>query len=273
MKEANLYSINGEVVGKVKLPKVFSTPIREDLIKRAFLATQSKKRQPYGTDVYAGKRTSAHYHGRRRLRAEYLMMDREMARHARIHGNAPPHMMFVARRSSNVRKGMRAHPPKVEKVWEQKINKKERRLAIASAIAATAVKELVQARGHKVQNLSSLPIVVEDDIQKISKTKELVEFLKKIGLEEELKRIKKKKVRAGKGKMRGRRYRKRVGILFVVDKDEGIGKAIKNLPGCHVVRVENLSAEYLAPGAHPGRLTIFTKSAIERLGEIWQKLS
>lgn len=264
--ESSLINLNGEVIGKISIPKkVLEEKIREDLIRRAFLSILSKKRQPYGTDVFAGKRTSAHYHGRRRYR--WTMMNREMARMPRIHAYGPPHLSWEARLVPQARKGRRAHPPKVEKKLVERINKKERKKAIRSAIAATLIKKWVEKRGHKISKLKVFPVVVEDKIQKLKKTKELVEFLKKIGLEAELKRIKKKKIRAGKGKRRGRKYRKKIGILFVITKDEGISKAVKNLPGCHVCRIENLSVEHLAPGGNPGRLTIWSKSAIERLGK------
>ena len=193
------------------------------------------------------------------------MMNRELARLPRLHGKTVPFMYLQARLVPQAKGGRRAHAPKVEKIWEQKINKKERRLAIASAIAATAIKDLVVGRGHKISKEIDLPIVVDDKIQEISKTKELVKFLKNIGFDKELERIKKKKVRAGKGKMRGRRYKKKTGFLFVISDDKGISKAVKNLPGSHVIRVENLSVEALAPGGVPGRLTIFTKSAVEKL--------
>ena len=260
--KVNIIDLNGNVVEEIELPQLIEE-IREDLIKRAFLSTQSKKRQPYGSDVMAGKRTSAHYHGMRRYR--WTMMNREMARMPRIHAYAPPHLIWEARFVPQARKGRKAHPPKVEKKWVERINKKERKKAIRSAIAASLIKEFVESRGHKISELKIFPIVVEDSIQKISKTKELVEFLKRIGLEKELERIKKKKIRAGKGKMRGRKYRRKTGILFVITKDEGISKAVKNLPGCHICRVENLGVEHLAPGGVPGRLTIWSKSAVERL--------
>lgn len=261
--KTNIFNLEGKAVGEIELPKVFSEAIREDLIRRAVLAAHSKKRQPYGTDPMAGKRSSAHYHGYRRHR--YRMMNVEMARMPRLHGKTVPFLNYTARFVPQATKGREAHPPKVEKIWEQKINDKERKKAIQSAIAATAVKEIVAKRGHKIENLN-LPIVVEDSLQKIKKTKELVLFLEKIGLSKELERSKRKKIRAGKGKMRGRKYKKKIGPLFVVMKDDGIGNAVKNIPGSHIVRVENLSAEYLAPGSMPGRLTIFTKSAIEKLG-------
>lgn len=263
--KVDVFNLEGKTIEKIELPEVFKEPVREDLILRAMLAIQSKKRQPYGTDVLAGKRTAAHYHGVRRER--YTMMNREMARLPRLHGKTVPHLYFRVRFVPQAVKGRVAHPPKVEKVWEQKINKKERKKAIRSAIAATAIKELVLKRGHKLEEIKSLPIIVEDKLQEISRTKELVEFLKRIGLEKELERTKKKKIRPGKGKARGRKYKIKTGPLFVITEDKGISKAVGNLSGCDVCRVENLSVEALAPGA-PGRLTIWTKSSIEKLSEI-----
>ena len=261
--EVDVFDLQGNSVGKVKLPNVFGEKVRKDLILRAVLSTQSKKRQPYGTNPMAGKRTPAHYHGKRRYR--WTMMGREMARMPRLHGKLSPHLMWRARFAPQVKGGRSAHPPKLEKVWIQKMNKKERKKAIRSAIAATAKKELVSKRGHKFA-AKELPIVVEDKMQGLKKTKEVRDVLNKIGLEKELKRIKKKKIRAGKGKRRGRRYKRKVGPLIVIEKDKGIGKAVKNLSGVNVCRAKNLSVEYLAPGAMSGRLTIFTKSAIEKLG-------
>ena len=267
LMKVNVLDLSGKTLEEIELPKVFSEPLREDLILRAVLSSQSNRRQPYGTNPLAGKRTAAGYHGGRPGRTgahRWAMMGREMARLPRIHGKSVPWLIFRARFAPQAVKGRQAFPPLVEKVWEQKINDKERKKAIHSAIAATAVKELVSNRGHKVEKLK-LPIVIEDKLQNISKTSELVEFLKIIGLENELERIKEKKVRAGKGKARGRIYKRKTGPLFVISEDKGIGKAVKNLSGCSVCRPENLSAEHLAPGTMAGRLTIFTKSAIEKL--------
>jgi large subunit ribosomal protein L4e len=260
-----VFDLQGKEIKKIDLPKIFEEPVREDLIWRAFLATLSKKRQAYGVDVYAGKKTSAHYHGKRRLRHDTRMMGRGMARVPRLHGRTAPHLLFEARVAPQVRKGRKAHPPKAEKVWTQKINKKERKKAIRSAIVAAGKKKFVLKRGHKVKNLKQLPLVTEDKIENLSKTKDLVEFLKKIGLKKELDRIKKRKIRPGKGKARGRKYKIKTGPLMVVTKDKGISKAARNLSGVDVCRVENLSAEILAPGASPGRLAIFTLGSIKKL--------
>lgn len=261
--KVDVFDLQGQTKEKIELPKVFNELVREDLIRRAVLSSLSRRRQPYGTDTMAGKRTSAHYHGYRRHR--YTMMNREMARLPRIHGKVSPHLTWRPRFVPQAKGGRLAHPPKVEKIWEERINKKERQKAIRSAIAATSVKELVLKRGHRFEK--EVPIVVEDKIQEIKKTKEFIELLKKIGLQKELERIEEKKIRAGKGKSRGRPYKKKKGPLLVITKDSGVGKAVKNIQGMNVCRVENLSAEYLAPGAQAGRLAIFTKSAIEKLGE------
>ncbi len=261
--EVEVFDLKGTSAGKVSLPKVFGEPLREDIILRAVLAGQSNRRQPYSTDPMAGMRSSAHYHGYRRHR--WTMMNREMARLPRLHGKLSPHLMWGVRLVPFSVGGRAAHPPKAEKVWEQKINDRERRKAIMSAIAATANRELVLKRGHKAADVKSLPIVVKDDLQKVSKTKELVEIMGKLGLEKEIARTAEKKIRAGKGKARGRRYKVKTGPLFVVTKDDGLGKAVRNITGCDICRVENLSAEYLAPGAAAGRLTVWTKGAIEKL--------
>ena len=263
--KVDVFDLQGKPKEKIDLPKVFSEHIREDLIRRAVLVTMSRQRQPYGTDPMAGKRTSAHYHGYRRHR--YTMMNREMARMPRLHGKLSPHLMWRPRFAPQVKGGRQAHPPKVEKIFELKINKKEKKKAIRSAIAATANKEIVLKRGHRIENVKELPIVVEDKIQELKKTKELIDFFVKIGLVKELERISKKKVRAGKGKMRGRRYKTKVGPLIVVAEDKGIGKAVSNLLGADFCTVSKLSAYDLAPGTDAGRLTIWTESAIKKLGE------
>jgi large subunit ribosomal protein L4e len=263
--KVTVYDTNGKESGKVDLPNVFNTPVRQDLVIRAFLSTMSKRRQAHGTDPMAGQRSSASYHGRRR-RVRWTMSGREMAGMPRLHGKIPGYLMYRARIVPQTVKGRPAHPPKTETVWEQRMNKKERQLAIKSAIAATADKALVEGRGHKVQDLKELPLVIVDSVEEIKKTKDLKKTLESLGLRGELNRIEKKTVRAGKGTMRGRKYRKKTGPLIVVQSDKGLGKAARSMPGIHVSLAKNLSVEYLAPGAAPGRLTIFTKGAIEELG-------
>ncbi len=259
--KVNVLNIQGKPVGKIDLPSVFNEKYRPDLIKRIVLALQSRRRQAYGPDPSAGSRSSAHFHGKRRKR--HTMQMRDMARAPRIH-TGPPHLYFRARKVPQAVKGRRAHPPKVEKVWYQKINKKERRLALNSAIAATGNKDIVSGRGHKV-DLTELPLIIDDSIQSIKKTKDVEALLSSLKLNDELKRVKGRKVRPGKGKMRSRKYRTKKGPLIVIDEDKGIGKACKNMPGVDVKDVKNVSVEDLAPGTMPGRLTVWSKSSIEKL--------
>lgn len=260
--KVNIFDLKGKPTGKTELPKIFKEQFRPDLIKRAVLSSQSKRRQPYGSDPMAGLRTAAHYHGRRRVRWTMMMVNR--ARLPRLHATSP-HMLWRVRRVPQAVKGRRAHPPKTEKKWEQKINKKENQLALRSAIAATSDKDIVKERGHRVDDVKQIPLVVNDDIQSVKKTKEIEMILKNLGLEKELERSKIKKVRPGRGKTRGRKYKKRYGPLIIIAEDKGVIKAGKNIAGLDLRNVKEVSVEDLAPGAHAGRLTIYSKSAIEQL--------
>ena len=158
--------------------------------------------------------------------------------------------------------GRKAMPPKADKIWKQKINKKERRLAIRSGLSASVNEILVRERGHKFEKL---PSVVASDLEKINKTRDLIRVLESMGLSGELERISKSKVRAGVGKTRGRKYRVKKGPLFVVAENCPLVKAALNIKGVDVTIVDKLNTELLAPGCHPGRLTIYTDKAIERM--------
>ncbi|ADT83070.1 50S ribosomal protein L4 [Thermococcus barophilus] len=253
--KVKVFSLNGEPIEEIELPKVFETPFRPDLIRRAVIASWTHRIQPQGRDPMAGKRRVT----------ENIGKGHGMARVERIK-TAPRFAAFVP----FARGGRRAHPPKVEKIIWEDINRKEKKLALMSAIAATANYDLVRARGHIIDNVPQIPLIVEDELEKIGKTRETREIFKKLGIWDDIERAKKNtKVRAGKGKMRGRRYKKAKGPLIVVAKNEGIILGARNHPGVDVVLVDNLGVEVLAPGTHPGRLTIWTKGAIERLREIY----
>jgi large subunit ribosomal protein L4e len=261
---AKIHGIDGSAAGEVKLPKVFSTPFRPDLIQRAFLAIQSNKRQAYGTNLLAGQRTSAHYHGVKDKR--YSMKNKEMARAPRSHESSPAQQLR-ARFAPHTVSGRRAHPPKVEKIWHQKVNRKENALAIRSAIAATGSADIVSKR-HKISGLI-LPIIVTDKMQDIQKTGNLKKILFSFGCKEDLKRAENRKVRAGKGKMRGRKMKGKKSVLIVVADDKGVVKAARNLSGVEICNVKDLNVKILAPGAQAGRLTVWSESSIKKLGEIY----
>jgi len=162
--------------------------------------------------------------------------------------------------------GRRAHPPKVEKNIVKLINKKEKTLALKSAIASTANIDLVKKRGHIFDESKKLPLVVVSELEKINSAKEIKEIFKNIDVWADIERVKnRKRVRSGKGKMRGRKYKRAVGPLIVISEDKGIVKAARNFPGVDIIKVKNLSVKHLAPGGVAGRLTIWTQSAIDML--------
>lgn len=238
-------------MAEIELPGVFGERYRPDLIKKAVLAAQANRLQVYGPTPYAGMQTSADNWG----------PGRGMARVPRIkNGNR------VAR-ITQARGGRKAHPPKVEKDYSEKINKKERIKAIRSAIAATSSQEIVRQRGHTFE--AELPIIATDELQDVRTTKDVAGFMEAVNVFDDVIRAKNgKHIRAGGGKRRGRKYKKPKSVLFVVSKDNGIGRAARNLPGVDVVTVNKLNAELLAPGTHAGRLAIWTESAIQTLGEV-----
>jgi large subunit ribosomal protein L4e len=248
-------NLQKENTGEVEIPKVFSTPVRHDVIKRAVIALQSTRFQPQGRDPMAGKRTSAESRG----------TGHGIARVPRLKGSSR------AAFGVSIVGGHAAFPPLSEKNIIKRINKKEKRLAIRSGIAATAVKELVEKRGHKVQQVEQLPIVVSDELESLEKTRDVKQFLETLEIWSDVERADRRKVRAGKGKMRGRKHKKGKGPLIVVSEDNGIGYAARNLPGVDIVDIYGLNAELLAPGAHPGRLVIWTQSAIEQLDKVWME--
>jgi large subunit ribosomal protein L4e len=195
------------------------------------------------------------------------MMNRELSRIPRIHGKSAGYMTLRARFAPHAVKGRAAHPPRAEKIWLKKINRKENMLAIKSAIAATANPKLVKRRGHLFDG--EIPIIMNDDLETLKKTKDVEKAIEKI-IGNELERCSGKKIRAGRGKMRGRRYKRKKGPLLVVSKDCDLLRSAKNIAGVDVAKVESINVELLAPGAQAGRLTIFTRSAFEKLDEIYK---
>jgi len=253
-----------EKVGEVELPVQFSEELRPDLICRAVHALQSAARQPYGTNPRAGLRHSSRVSKERRhYRGCYGFGISRVNR--KILSHRGTRMFWVGAFSPQTRGGHAAHPPRAEKIWEQKINQKENRKAIRSALSATINKEMVEKRGHKLP--SEYPFAIDSSIEKVNLTKSLQKILSILGFDKELARAAEKKIRAGKGKVRGRKYKQKKSILFVTGEECPLSKAAKNLAGIDVVPVNALNVEMLAPGAHPGRVTLWTKKALETLGK------
>ena len=261
MNEVKVLDLNNAEVGKLKLPSQFKEDVRPDLIKRAFEAVMSNSRQPYGADPRAGKKYSARLTKRRRkYRGSYGKGISRVPR--KILTRRGMQFNWVGAFAPGTVGGRRAFPPVAEKVWKVKINDKERRKAIRSALSASLNKAFASFRNHQVP--SDFPFVVSDDFDKLSKTKDVISILNTLGFGDELKRSSRKKIRPGKGKLRGRPYKKAKGLLVVTGNDKSLVlKSAKNIPGIDVVFVKNLNAALLAPGGVPGRIALFTKGAVE----------
>tara|TARA_Y100000310_G_C20581780_1_gene763389 strand:- start:59 stop:868 length:810 start_codon:yes stop_codon:yes gene_type:complete len=249
--------------GEIELPSQFNEDLREDVIKRAVLVLQSNRSQPYGASPEAGKRPSVRLSKRRRdYRGTYGFGISRTPR--KILSRRGRRMHWVGAFAPGTVSGRRAHPPKAEKKISKRINKKENRKAIRSAISATIAKETVKNRGHIIPDI--YPFILDVNFEDLGRTKDVIAALNQLGFEKELSRVSKKTIRAGKGKLRGRKYKTKTGPLIVIaDKRKKIAKAAKNIPGIDVVNVKELNAELLAPGAVPGRLTLWSKNAIEAM--------
>jgi large subunit ribosomal protein L4e len=260
--KVTIKDLENKDVEKMELPEIFSELLREDLIKRSVDAIDNNNRQPYGSDPDAGMKHSAELSRRRRkYRGSYGHGISRVPR--KIMSRRGTRFNWVGAQMPGVVGGRRAHPPKAAKIWARKINKKENRKAIRSSIAASFNKELVLQRGHKAPE--SYPFIVIDDFEKLSKTKQVYETLIKLGLGEEMNRAAVKKIRAGKSRLRGRKYRKRKGPLLVVSNESKLSQVAKNIAGVDVELISNVNAKLFAPGGVPGRLVIFSKAAVEYL--------
>ncbi|MEZ0289530.1 MAG: 50S ribosomal protein L4 [Sulfolobales archaeon] len=251
--EVSVYDLNGSEVAKTRLPLLFGAPVRLDIIRRAFLSAFTSRIQPQGRDPLAGKRRVGESWG----------ADHSVARVPRLdNGRA----VFAPM----TRGGRRTHPPTTEKIVYEDINKREMRLAIISALAATRRIDFVSRRGHIIpENIKSLPIVVTDDLEKISGTSSAKEFLVRIGLWRDVERVSERiRIRAGRGKMRGRRYVSPKSFLLILSTPQAPAvKAFRNLPGVDVIWPNGLGIQHLAPGGVPGRLIVITQTALKMLGE------
>lgn len=253
MLKVPVYDKNGETAREAEVPSVFSTFIRRDLIRRAFLSSFTAEKQPQGRAPLAGKKVSVKSFG----------TGREMAR-------LPRHSSGRAGFAPMARGGYKPHPPRVDENIHEEINKKERKLALASAIAATGKPDYVVGRGHRydAEKITSMPLVVSDEFENLTKTNDAFFAIHQLGVRHDVTRVKRSRtVRAGKGKFRGRRVKMATGPLLVVSKRCSALRAFRNIAGVEVVEVGSLGVKHLAPGGEPGRLTLYTEAALKKLEE------
>jgi large subunit ribosomal protein L4e len=244
--KAQVKTLDGGVTKSIDLPEIFSEEYRPDLIKKAVMALQSTRRQPHGTYPFAGICSSAVGWGSGRG-SSHVPRLKNGSRAAKV---------------PQAKGGREAHPPKVEKVLIKEINQKEKQKAFRSAVAASVNEELVKGRGHLYEG--AVPVIIEDKFETLGLTKDVITALTTAGVYNDIVRAKdSKKVRAGRGKMRGRRYKQRKSLLIVTAEKPLL--AARNLSGVDVVTVDQLNVEHLAPGMLAGRLTVWTESALVRL--------
>ncbi len=240
---------DGKDAGEMTLPTVFSSGLRRDIITKAVVAQHSHRFQPQGRNPMAGKRTTAESFG----------VGRGISRVPRVGGHGP--LSGTAAFAPGTMGGRSAFPPVPWKRTAKMMNRRERRVALDSAIAATGSIELVRHRGHKFDEDIQLPLVVTDEVEKFAKSSAAKTFLTAIGVWDDISRVKKSKT------VRGRNRKHSVGPLVIVSEYQGAQRAFENFEGVDVVRVKDLSVEALAPGTLPGRLAIWTESAIKTLSD------
>ncbi|MEM3112826.1 MAG: 50S ribosomal protein L4 [Candidatus Pacearchaeota archaeon] len=260
--KSQVLSIDGAKLREIELPKLFSEEIREDIVKKVF--ETEKTLQPYGLFFKAGRQHSASgivVHRRHKWKSAY---GRGISRIPRkVHWRRGSQFYWVGAEVSGTRGGRKAHGPKPNPIKIKKINKKEYLLALRSALASSINKEKIKERyarlsNFKINNFPSLPIIIESKILEL-KSKDFNNSMEKIlgDLGHILKRN--KKIRAGKGKLRNRRYKKSAGVLLILGKNENI--KIKSVDSKKV-------NELLVKDLYPlGRVVIFTENAIKELKE------
>lgn len=252
MTKASILSVQGKVQGDVELPKVFDTPYRPEVIQKVYVNVMSHSYQRQGRYPAAGEVVSA----------ESRNTGLGIARLARARGEGFQRAGQAAS-VAGVRHGRVAHPPESWKIIYKKINEKERRLGLCSALAATCSRELVIQRGHKVSEDIKLPIVVSNDMESLSKAKDVESLLTAVGMDQDLQRARRShKVHSGTARRRGRTARVGLSALIVVGDESRMTSLSGSIPGVEIKRAQDVSVLDLAPGSKPARLTIYSENAV-----------
>jgi len=244
---------------QLEMPAVFLAPIRPDIVQFVHTNMRKNARQAYGVFDDAGQQHSAESWG----------TGRAVSRVPRVKGGGTSGAGQAT--FGNMCRGARMfNPTRTWRKWHRKINTNQKRYAVASALAASALPSLVLARGHKVNEVAEIPLVVGADVEKLQRTKQAITALKAVGAYDDVEKVKaSRKLRVGKGKMRNRRHVQRLGPLVVYAEDNGIVQAMRNLPGVELAHVDRLNLLQLAPGGHMGRFIVWTQPAFARLGDIY----
>ena len=253
--KTKIISINGEKTKEIVLPDVFESKIRADICQKVY--ETEKKIQPYAPFYLAGKQYSASGVIKRRRKAWKSGYGKGMSRVPRkAMWRRGSQFYWIGATVSSTVGGRRAHPPRIEHFLKKlKINKKENLLALSSGISASASINFLKKRYETIKDIS-LPLVIESGVLEL-KTKEFFLALKKILGENFCLALQKRKIKPGKRKMRGRKYRSNRGLLLVTGKTEE-----KKIQGIDVKKIYQIKMADLYP---LGRLTLYTEKAIEEL--------
>ncbi|MEM3791527.1 MAG: 50S ribosomal protein L4 [Candidatus Micrarchaeaceae archaeon] len=246
--KAKIYDKEGRQIGEMELPKVFEVEPRIDIIRRALIAEETRELQPQGRFLLAGMQTTANLI--KRYNAAWRRgrhIGRPPLPREKLGGGA----IGDVKRVPSAKKGRRAHPQKIEKKIYERINKKEYRLAMLNAVGALAK--------VKVNGLQ-MPIVIDNSVKSVSKTKEAEKILEKFGFGEEMEKSHRARIR--KGHRRSGRIRLfRKFLVVVLDEECPFAKAVRNIPGVNVCFINNLKVKLLVPGAVP-RSSLWSENAI-----------
>ncbi|KAL9190215.1 hypothetical protein ACHAXT_007426 [Thalassiosira profunda] len=255
----SVFSITGEKSGETALPAVMTAPMRPDIVQFVHTNMNKNHRQAYAVSPWAGKNVSASSWG----------TGRAVARIPRVGGGGTSRSGQGA--FGNMCRGGRMFAPtKTWRKWHRKINLSQKRYAVASALAASAVPALVMARGHKIDDVPEVPLVMDNALESAKKTSAAKDILASVGaLADVEKAADSKKIRAGKGKARNRRHTLRRGPLIIYKENDGVERAFRNLPGVELCCVDRLNLLQLAPGGHMGRFCVWSQSALDALNEIY----
>lgn len=255
----SIFSLTGEKNGETTIPSVMNAPLRPDIVQFVHTNLNKNKRQAYAVSIYAGKNVSASSWG----------TGRAVARIPRVGGGGTSRSGQGA--FGNMCRGGRMFAPtKTWRRWHRKVNNTQKRYAVASSLAASAIPALVMARGHRIDDVPEIPLIMDNAIESTKKTSAARDILASVGALEDVEKVSdSKKIRSGKGKMRNRRYTLRRGPLIIYNQDHGVEQAFRNLPGVDLCCVNRLNLLQLAPGGHMGRFCIWSQSAIDRLDTIY----
>merc|ERR1712002_445832 len=258
-EKVSVHNLEGKPIRLVSLPKVYNAPVRQDLVNRIHTEVRKNNRMPHGVSEKAGHQTSAESWG----------TGRAVARIPRVRGGGT-HRSGQGAFGNMCRGG---HMFGAKKVWRRihrKVNVREKRYAVVSAIAASGSPGIVMAKGHQINRIREVPLVVEDKLESIKKTKDAVTFLKKHKAWSDIVRVyKSRHNRAGKGKLRNRRKVQRKGPLVIYAKNEGVTLAFRNIPGVDTICVDKLNLLRIAPGGRVGRFCIWSEGAFKMLDKLY----